>query len=237
MQLPEKLANVNHPTEKRRPAHRLVYEQLRDQVLFGDLTPGQAVTIQGIVEGLNAGMTPVREAIRRLTSDGALKMMGNRRVVVPELSQSCVEELEFMRKKLEPELARRAAERIMPADLEALHTIDLKLNDAIARGDIHGYLTENYTFHARLYAVARAPIIAATVDRLWLRFGPSLRVVCGRFGTMNLPDKHADLLRALADRDPEAAKLAMAEDVAQGMSQIRTALHAGPCLTDSIDRR
>ena len=236
MKLPEKSAHPDQSGADRRPAHRLVYEQLRDQILFGDLTPGQAVTIQGIVEGLNAGMTPVREAIRRLTSDGALKMMGNRRVVVPELSRGCIEELEFMRKNMEPELASRATDRITVSDLEALNQIDIKLNAAIARGDIHGYLTENYQFHARLYRVANAPIIAATVDRLWLRFGPSLRVVCGRSGTMNLPDKHADLLKALANRDPQAAKKAMAEDVAQGMNQISTALHTGQWLTDSIDR-
>ena len=66
--------------------------------------------------------------------------------------------------------------------------------------------------------------MAATVDRLWLRFGPSLRVVCGRFGTLNLPDKHMDLLAAFARKDASAAAKAMAEDVTQGMKQIRAAL-------------
>ena len=66
--------------------------------------------------------------------------------------------------------------------------------------------------------------MTATVDRLWLRFGPSLRVVCGRFGTKNLPDMHKDLLEALADRDAEAAAIAMVGDVEQGMRQIEAAL-------------
>ena len=66
--------------------------------------------------------------------------------------------------------------------------------------------------------------MAATVDRLWLRFGPSLRVVCGRFGTSNLPDKHRELLEALEQGDVDAAALAMAEDVEQGMRQVRSAL-------------
>ena len=65
--------------------------------------------------------------------------------------------------------------------------------------------------------------MAATVDQLWLRFGPSLRVICGRFGTSNLPDKHADLLDAIARRDADGAARAMAEDVAQGMRQIAAA--------------
>jgi DNA-binding GntR family transcriptional regulator len=208
----------------KQPAHQAVYENLRDQILFGEMAPGQAVTIQGLTEQLDAGMTPVREAIRRLTSDGALNMMGNRRVTVPELTEECLEELEFMRQSLEPELARRAVQHITDDDAEALKQLDDNLNTAIEMGDIGTYLKQNYRFHAALYALARAPIVAATVDRLWLQFGPSLRVVCGRYGTLNLPDKHADLLDALNLGDGEAAKNAMAGDIQQGMSQIRNAL-------------
>ena len=208
----------------KQPAHQAVYENLRDQILFGEMAPGQAVTIQGLTEQLDAGMTPVREAIRRLTSDGALNMMGNRRVTVPELTEECLEELEFMRQSLEPELARRAVQHITDDDAEALKQLDDNLNTAIEMGDIGTYLKQNYRFHAALYALARAPIVAAMVDRLWLQFGPSLRVVCGRYGTLNLPDKHADLLDALNLGDGEAAKNAMAGDIQQGMSQIRNAL-------------
>ena len=51
------------------PTHELVYRQLRDMVLFGELLPGQAVTIQGLIQHLSAGMTPVREALRRLIAE------------------------------------------------------------------------------------------------------------------------------------------------------------------------
>ncbi|WP_345742276.1 GntR family transcriptional regulator [Roseobacter litoralis] len=210
----------------KRPVHQSVYEDIRDQILFGDMAPGQAVTIQGLADTLKAGMTPVREAIRRLTSDGALNMTENRRVSVPVITHNCIEELEFMRKTLEPELARRAVSKITDAAKEVLRAHDNALNSAISQGDIKGYLTHNYHFHATLYQAAEAPIMTATVDRLWLRFGPSLRVVCGRHGTMNLPDKHADLLAALDRNDATGVLDAMAEDVHQGMIQIREALHA-----------
>lgn len=210
------------------PAHQHVYGRLRDLILFGHLAPGQAVTIQGLTSMLDAGMTPVREALRRMISEGALTQQDNRRVSVPVLSSACVEELGFMRKSLEPELARRAARRISDTQLQALTDIDDHLNDAILGGDVGGYLTWNYQFHAAVYEVAAAPIMTETVDRLWMRFGPSLRVVCGRFGTQNLPDKHADLLQALGARDPADAARAMAEDVAQGMRQIDLAIQAAP---------
>ncbi|WP_299501276.1 GntR family transcriptional regulator [uncultured Roseobacter sp.] len=226
MQMLRNPAPADPQAEGKMPAHQHVYEQLRTRILFGDLAPGQAVTIQGLVEDLGAGMTPVREAIRRLISDGALSMRGNRRVIVPQLTADCIEQLDFMRQSLEPQLARMATAHMNDAVLDDLRTEDNALNKAISSGDIPAYLTQNYRFHAILYEAARAPILSATVDSLWLRFAPSLRVVCGRYGTLNLPDKHADLLVALAARDADAAAQAMAEDVHQGMLQIRASLEA-----------
>lgn len=206
------------------PAHQQVYESLRVMILFGDLAPGQPVTIQGLTTRLGAGMTPVREALRRLIAEGALEHQGNRRVIVPELTGAGVKELLFMRRALEVELTRRAT-GTMTADLLAhLTACDADLNRAIAQGDIGGYLTHNYRFHSAIHSAADAPIMAATVERLWLRFGPALRVVCGRFGTSNLPDRHRDLLAAFAARDVDAAASAMLEDVSQGMDQIAMAL-------------
>ncbi|MGS4984363.1 DNA-binding transcriptional regulator, GntR family [Pseudosulfitobacter pseudonitzschiae] len=206
------------------PAHQAVYTKMRDAVLFGDLAPGQPITIQGLTTMLNAGMTPVREAIRKLTAEGALEMQGNRRASVPVLDLHTLEQLEFMRLNLEPELAFRATSHISDGHIAQLTQIDDNLNNAIAAGDISGYLRLNHAFHTTLYAIAQAPILAQSAGALWLRFGPSLRVVCGRFGTSNLPDKHAELLDALKQGNAEAARAATAEDILQGMIQVRAAL-------------
>jgi DNA-binding GntR family transcriptional regulator len=202
------------------PAHETVYQRLRAQILFGEMAPGQAVTIQGLTESLNAGMTPVREAIRRLISDGALVFQDNRRVSVPALSGDDIEQIAFLRKTMESELARRAAGRMNATVLGQLDRVDKAVDRAILSGDVAGYLQRNYDFHALINARAKAPILTGLVDRLWLRFGPSLRVVCGRFGTQNLPDRHKDLLAALNAGDPAAAAHAMQLDVGQGMDLI-----------------
>ena len=206
------------------PTHQAVFLRLRDAILFGELAPGQAVTLQGLTAMFDVGMTPVREALRRLVAQGALEMHGNRRVTVPELTQNSVSELEFMRLSLEPELTRRFAQQVSSQGISNLRQIDGLLNTAIQRGDVSGYLRQNHAFHATIYAGANAPIMAQAADRLWLRFGPSLRVVCGRFGTQNLPDKHQELLQALDDGNAFAASTAMAGDIQQGMVQILAAL-------------
>ena len=219
-------------TGTRPPAHAQVYQQLREQILFGEMAPGQAVTIQGLAKALGVGMTPVREAIRRLISDGALMFQGNRRVSVPQLSASDVEQLVYLRKTMESELTRRAAKRISDAAIGELDHLDRLLDQAISVGNVVGYLANNYQFHARLYEQANAPVIADLVNRVWLRFGPSLRVVCGRYGTQNLRDHHKELLEALHRRDPDGAARAMVRDVEQGMQQVADVLTSQ---TDSID--
>ncbi|OIQ28213.1 MAG: GntR family transcriptional regulator [Alphaproteobacteria bacterium MedPE-SWcel] len=206
------------------PAHEVVYQRLRAQILFGELAPGQAVTIQGLVEALDSGMTPVREAIRRLISDGALVFQGNRRVSVPQLRADDIDELVYARKTIECELARRAATRIETAEIDVLEDLDLALDKAIAIGDVAGYLALNYQFHTRLNAQSEAPILVDLADRLWLRFGPSLRVVCGRFGTQSFPDRHKDILEGLRKKDADLVALAVERDVLQGMEQVRAGL-------------
>lgn len=208
------------------PAHEIVYQKLRSQILFGELVPGQAVTIQGLVETLGAGMTPVREAIRRLISDGALMFQGNRRVSVPMLGPKDLEELIFARKTIECELARRATPNVDAAVIAQLADIDNALDTAIATGDVAGYLVQNYSFHSLLYSHAGAPVLSDIADRLWLRFGPSLRVVSGRLGTQSFPDRHKDILEALRRQDAEMAALAMERDVCQGMEQVVQGLKA-----------
>jgi DNA-binding GntR family transcriptional regulator len=213
----------------RLPAHETIYRELRALVLFGDLVPGQAVTIQGLCDRLGAGMTPVREALRRLIAEGALEFQGNRRVSVPLLDAGNIGELIFARQWLDPYLAERATDRATPADLARLTATDDDLDAAILRGDMRCYLELNYRFHRALYETAAAPILRDVADGLWLRFGPSLRVVCGRVGTEGLPDRHKDLLAAMRAGDAKAAAQAIRADVVQGMEQVRQSLLRQPC--------
>jgi len=204
----------------RLPEHETTYRRLRDMLMFGALAPGQKVTIQGLVAELQAGMTPVREAIRRLTAEGALEPHGNRRVSVPRLTLAQLDELTFARLAIEPELARRAALRITADGTATLAAIDREIDAAIAAGDISGYLRGNYRFHFTLYDTARAPILRGIAQGLWLRTGPSLRVVIETGGQIG-PDRHRQALAALGAGDAPALAAALAQDIGQGLERIR----------------
>ena len=209
------------------PTHEVTYGRLRDMVLFGVLEPGQPVTIQGLIRDLDAGMTPVREAIRRLTAEGALLLQGNRRVVVPQMTEGLLDQIAFARLTIEPKLAELAGPRLTAEQIDGLDLIDRGIDDAIARGDVHDYLEGNTRFHFTLYDAADANVLNDIARSLWLRFGPALRVVCARIGAQNLPDQHEEALAALRAGDFPALSRAIEQDIVQGIEQVRAALKAG----------
>ncbi len=207
------------------PEHEATYRRLRDMVMFGELEPGQKVTIQGITRTLEAGMTPVREAIRRLTAEGALVLHENRRVSVPRLVPAQLDELAFARLALEPRLAALAMAQMDNATIDRIEELDQGIDAAIDAGDVRGYLAGNYRFHFSLYEVAGASILLSITQSLWLRFGPSLRVVLTSGGSVG-PDRHRDALEALRARDATALSRAIEDDIVQGVDRVRADLTA-----------
>lgn len=203
------------------PAHETVYRALRDKILFGDLAPGQAVTIQGLGAEFGVSMTPVREAIRRLTAEGALELMGNRRVSVPRIDEARFAELTYTRLAIEPKLAEMAARCMDSATIAALRAADDSLNLAIDLGDVKSYMRENHRFHFGLYAHANSAILLPMAEALWLQFGPLYRIISGKYGTSSLTDQHEEALLALHKGDPAATADAIRQDIKQGFDIVR----------------
>ena len=201
------------------PAHEMTYRALKELLLFGEIAPGQAVTIQGLVARLEVGMTPVREALRRLISEGALEFQES------PCKCACINarkfvELKFARAMIERELTLKACSNIDENGLKQLESLDAGLDSAIACGDIGAYLRHNYEFHKTLYSFAGAPILESLADNLWLRYGPSLRVVCGRVGTQNLVDHHKQAIAAVRNGQFDEAAAAMSADVNEGIDYV-----------------
>ncbi len=206
------------------PTHEVTYTKLRDMILYGKLEPGQPVTIQGLIAELGAGMTPVREAIRRLAAEGALLPQGNRRVTVPRLTVGQLDQLAFMRLSLEPKLAEMAAVNLTAHAIVKLEALDASVNRAIIKGSIPDYLESNHAFHFALYDLAGAGLLLDITRSLWLRFGPSLRVVIAQSGGLGLPDRHLEAINAMRAADVPGLARAIERDITQGIEQVRAAL-------------
>lgn len=202
------------------PAHDRVYRTLRSRIMHGELAPGQALTLRGIGAEYGVSMTPAREAVRRLAAEGALSLSPSGRVTTPELTPDRLEELAALRALLEVELASRALPRAHLALIERMETQNTAIAGAIAKHDAVAYIRLNLEFHRMLYLRAQAPAILAMAETVWLQLGPTMRKLYGRLRRTSVPAGHRLIVAALKAGDEPGLRLAVRQDVTQGLRMI-----------------
>ena len=208
------------PTDPNASAHERLYRSLRQQVMHGELDPGQSLTLRGLGKTYGVSMTPAREAVRRLVAEGALTLSSSGRISTPELTPERIEELAAIRALLEPEMAARALPRAHFALIERLTAINLMNGEAAVRGDAVTYVRTNLEFHRTLYLRAQTPAMLAMCETVWLQLGPTMRAVYARVKRREPPTHHRMILAALKAGDEPGLRLAVRTDVTQGLRHL-----------------
>ncbi len=208
------------PSDANLAAHDRLYRSLRQQIMHGELLPGQGLTLRGLGKAYGVSMTPSREALRRLVAEGALMLSSSGRVATPELSNDRIEELAALRALIEPELASRALPRAHLALIDRLATINAANAEAVAKQDAVGYIRTNLEFHRTLYLRAQAPAMLAIIETVWLQLGPTMRALYGRIQRNEPPRHHRIILAALRAGDEPGLRLAIRTDVTQGLRHL-----------------
>jgi DNA-binding GntR family transcriptional regulator len=203
-------------------AHDRVFRALRTRILHGQIAPGTILTLRGIAKDYEVSMTPAREAVRRLASEGALSLSATGRISTPLLSNERIEELATLRAMLEPELASRALPRAHFALIERLEAINHGVSQMVARHDASGYIRMNLEFHRTLYLRAQAPAILAMTETVWLQLGPTMCALYGKLNRTDPPTHHRLIVAALKAGDEPGLRLAVRGDVTKGLRLLKT---------------
>ena len=200
-------------------AHSRAYAVLMEAVLAGNFRPGEVVTLRSLAKELAVGEMPVREALRRLTSEGAFEALPNRSARVPSLSRRQVEQILELRQLLEGKAAALAARNITLVQIEHLRALQNGIEQSVSKGDLHAFTSLNMAFHFEIYRIADNPALIPLIQMLWLRMAPlvasavslltSKSVVSRRIALEN----HERMLAAFQARDPAAAEEAMRRDL------------------------
>lgn len=110
---------------------QFAYASLRSEIRDGSLEPGARLLETEIAARLGVSRTPVREALKRLESDGVVSFGQPRGLTVTKLSHAEILELYAMREVLDGAAARFAAERAAPFEIASLKQILAERNDAM----------------------------------------------------------------------------------------------------------
>lgn len=96
------------------------YTALRERILMGEWLPGAKLTLRGLAAELGTSVQPVREAISRLSAEGALILKPNASLMIPGVDRQTMDELFHLRNFLEGEAARLATPLMTEAELDTL---------------------------------------------------------------------------------------------------------------------
>lgn len=190
----------------------LAYSELRQMILSGGLAPGSRVSQYELADKMQMSITPLREAIRRLSSEGLVIMDTHRDSRVADVSASEARELLEVRLSLEPSATELAAQRRTEADLVAMRTAAEKLLP-VTRVWGEDAITAHRDFHRAVYTASHNASMIKLLDDLWdksdryRRLG--LELPSGdEPRTIDL-NQHHQILELVAARDgPGAAELA-----------------------------
>ncbi|MFB9139347.1 GntR family transcriptional regulator [Maritalea porphyrae] len=197
-----------------------IYALLRDAIMLGRFRPGMSVTIRGLAELLETSPTPVREALRRLSSENGLELLPNRRIVVPTMTPARLEELIETRVELESFAAVRALPFIADKLIDELEEIDARVDQAVLDGDRDTQIRHNQLFHRMIYSANPDNVTMPMVESVWLQLGPFLRIALREMGDFYKIDRHKEAVSALRARDPELLRAAIEADVRDGVGQL-----------------
>ena len=214
------MKNPNETKEFSIPVHETVYRNLRAEILVGCIKPGEVLTLRGLAKRFAVSVMPVREAVRRLTAEGALSISPSGRIFTPKLTHERIEELASVRALLEPELASKALPRVHNALIDRLVLINSTIDQMIAKKDANGYVRSNLEFHRTLYLRAQAPSTLALVETVWLQFVPTMRALYDEIPRNQAPNYHRKILSTLRVGDEPGLRLAVRADVTNGLRML-----------------
>src|SRR5262245_66095591 len=115
--------------------------------LRGVYPPGARLDEIGLAKRFGLSRTPVREALRQLTSAGLVEMRPHRGAIVSLPTETTLAEMFEVMGELEASCARLAAQRMSPAERVRLELIHRRAEAAARANDVASYRTLNFEFH------------------------------------------------------------------------------------------
>ncbi|MEV4643277.1 GntR family transcriptional regulator [Saccharopolyspora sp. NPDC049426] len=144
----------------------VAYVELRERILSGTLLPGSRLAQHELAAELDMSLTPLREAVRRLSSEGLIDLDSQRDARVASMSAGEARQLFEVRLSLDPTAAELAAERRSDDDLAKLRAAAARLLP-VTRAWGEEALTAHRAFHRALYLASRNDVLIRMLDDLW----------------------------------------------------------------------
>lgn len=146
-----------------RTTHATVTEHLRQAILLGQLPGGTRLVQAELAEALNVSVTPIREALRELSTQGLIELDAFKGAIVRIPTLSELEEVYEMRSVLIPLSVQKGIDRITPQQLKEAEAI---LNQMETITDHEQWVDLNRQFHNLLDEATQTTQLKQILHRL-----------------------------------------------------------------------
>lgn len=203
----------------------LAYHRIKEKIISLELPPASLVDESTLVEELEVGLTPVRQALRRLSIENLVVILPRRGTIVADLNLSDLHKIFELRIEIETLAAKLAADR---ATQEQIATLDSLLKESkalIAKGDNTQLLNADREIHQLIAEAANNEFLAETAERLYCHvlrlWNLSIAEITGLAEGFQ---EHTDLVDAIRERDSERASAIMRNHVSHFQEEINSVL-------------
>ena len=182
------------------------YHAIRGLIVSLELAPGALIDERELIERLEIGRTPVREALRRLAQEQLVEVYPRRGMFVTPVDARALARLSEVRAVLEPEAARLAAVRATDADREELGLLLSELEG----GGGSELIDLDERIHRAVYRAAHNDLLQTTLEQYYTLALRIWSIALDRAHELEeAVAEHRALLEAIHDGDGDRAAATM----------------------------
>lgn len=199
---------MSQPAELFETKSDYAYRQVRDRILSGELQPGAVIQQRELASQIGISTTPLREALRRLKSEGLVELDAHRDARISPLRAEEGRDLLELRKSLDPLAAGLAAQRRTNSDIQAIRAAHSVLEPLPSHPAVE-QLVAHRNFHAAIYRASHNDLLIDALDGLWDKADRYRRLALqsdrGQDARDQKAREHQLLVDLIASGDSEAA--------------------------------
>lgn len=191
-----------------------LYQQMKQDITVCSLLPGSPISEAELCKRYRASRTPVREASRRLESEGLITIVPFRGYFIAPLTLSEFQNLQEVQLIVEPATAALAATRATPAQIKAIETAGKYEYRVGQKNSYFTFLQRNFELHVGIAEAAQNDHlveVTTSIQTRLMRFF-YLIIAMDAFGP-ELVNEHERLVSAIRARNALLASERAADHV------------------------
>ncbi|HEX6137886.1 MAG TPA: GntR family transcriptional regulator [Casimicrobiaceae bacterium] len=202
-----------------------VYRTILDAICDGRLAPGERLTQESVAEKLAVSRQPVGQALLLLKQQKFVSEAGRRGLMVAPLDRDFMRSIYELRLGIEPLAATLAARNATSVDIARGERIIAAGKEAARRNSIAELIAADMQFHMHLYELSGNRLFVDLMTDLWNHLRRAMReVLQHREYRKAIWVEHEQILRAIGQRDGEAAAALVRAHLAQAAVNVQVVL-------------